>query len=375
MHSSVTVTAALRQFIGDYRRLHSPTHHQDRVLDWLCACQTSALGGRMAECVSGCGWRTPVYNSCTDRHCPQCRGGKRADWLAARQDQLLPVPHFQVTSTIPGALRQIARDNPKVVYDLQFTATAAALQELAANRLDAQLGIIAVLHTWASNLTFHPHVHCLVTAGGLRLDQEAWIETRTDYLFSTRVMAKLIRGKVVAGLREAFGAGELLIRGDPAHAEVAFKAAIRQAYRHRWVVDVEPPDGRSAARAAKYLARYVGGAAISDARMVAISSTEVTYKTRRGAMTVSGAEFVRRFAWHILPSRLNRVRYYGLYSTSNVHFRWARARKLLDAPLPPPRPEPPAKTCPACGGPVRERTLPGIRWSRPKHPPKARGPP
>jgi len=377
IRSPCTVTAALRRFVGDYRRLHSSTHHQDRVLDWLCACQTSALGGRMAECASRCGWRSPIYNSCTDRHCPQCRGGARAEWLAARTDQLLPVPHFQVTSTLPGVLRPIARDNPRLVHDLQFTATAEMLQELAADdkRLGAQLGIIAVLHTWASNLTYHPHVHCLVTAGGLRLDQEAWVETHKDYLFPTRVMAKLVRGKIVAGLRKAFRARELFIRGDPTHVEVAFKTAIRKAYRHRWVVDVEAPDGRPAVRAAKYLARYVGGAAISDARMVEITSTQVTYKTRKGIVTVEGHEFVQRFATHILPKRLNRVRYYGLYSTSNVHFRWARARRLLNAPLPAPRQEHPARTCPACGGALREHSLPGVRRSRPQLPPRARGPP
>ena len=374
---SCTVTAALRLFVDDYRRLHSPTHHQDHVLDWLCACQTSALGGRMAKCESGCGWSSPVYNSCTDRHCPQCRGLVRAEWLAARCDQLLPIPHFQVTSTLPGVLREIARDNQAIVYDLLFRATKETLQQLAADdkRLGAQLGIIAVLHTWGSNLVFHPHIHCLVTGGGLSLDQEAWVATNKDYLFPTSVMAKLIRGKVIAGLREAFGAGELFIRGDPTHTEVAFKAMIRQAYRYRWVVDVEAPDGRPAERAAKYLARYVGGIAISDARMVEITSTHVTYKTRTGVVTVEGHEFVRRFALHILPRRLNRVRYYGLYASSNAHLRLPRARKLLDAPTPPPRPERPARTCPKCGGPVRESSIPGLRWSRPQRPPRARGPP
>jgi len=290
---------------------------------------------------------------------------------------MLPVPHFQVTSTLPGALRRIARDNQAIVYGLLFHATKETLQQLAADekRLGAQLGIIAVLHTWASNLAFHPHVHCLVTAGGLRLDQEAWVETRKDYLFPTRVMAKLIRGKVIAALKAAFAAGELFIRGDPTHAKVAFKAAIRQAYRHRWVVDVEAPDGRPAQRAAKYLARYVGGTAISNARMVEISPTHVTYKARNGMVTVEGHEFIRRFALHILPRRLNRVRYFGLYSSSNTHRRLPRAQELVNAPTPPPRAERPTRTCPKCGGPVRESSIPGLDWSRPRCPPQARGPP
>ncbi|MBW2258272.1 MAG: transposase, partial [Deltaproteobacteria bacterium] len=287
----LTVTAALRRFVGDFGRLHSPTHRQHRVLDWLCACQTSALGGRMVKCA--CGWSSPMYNSCTDRHCPQCRGGVRAEWLATRCDQLLPVPHFQVVFTLPGALRTLACDNPRVVYDLQFRAAAETLQQLAAQRLDAQFGVLAMLHTWASDMSFHPHVHCLVTAGGLRTDQEAWVETGPGYLFPTRVMAAMVRGKVIKGLRAAFDAGELFVRGDPAHAEVAFDAAVRKAFRHRWVVHVEAPDGRPAETAAKYLARYVGGIAISDARMVAVTDTHVSYKTRKGVRTVEGHEFVR----------------------------------------------------------------------------------
>lgn len=205
MRPSATVTAALRRFVGEYRRLYKPTQHTDRVLDWLCACRTSALGGRMLSCA--CGWSAPVYNSCGDRHCPQCRGCVRAEWLAARCEQLLPVPHFQVVFTLPGALRALAADNPRIVYDLLFRAAAESLKQLAAQRLDAQLGVLAVLHTWASNLSLHPHVHCLVTAGGLRADQQAWVESRPDYLFPTRVMAAMVRGKVIGGLREVFKGG------------------------------------------------------------------------------------------------------------------------------------------------------------------------
>lgn len=373
MRASCTVTAALRQFIGDFRRFHTPTHHQDHVLDWLCACQTQALGGRMARCP--CGWSSPVYNSCTNRHCPQCRAGARADWLNARRDQLLPVPHFQVVFTLPGALRQLARDNPAVVYNLLFRAAAETLQQLAAQRLDAQLGVLCVLHTWANDMRYHPHVHCLVTAGGLRADLQAWVETRPDYLFPTRVMAAMVRGKLIEGLRGAFQAGELFVRGDPAHAAVTFDAVVRKAHRHRWVVHVEAPDGRPAETAAKYLARYVGGIAIANARMVDITESDVSYQTRKGIVTVQGHEFVRRFASHILPRRFRRIRYYGLYAPGNVHTRWARARQLLNAPQPPPRPERPARACPECGRTLTEHSIPGLSMSRPTQPPRARGPP
>ena len=331
----------------------------------------------MVECASGCGWRSPIYNSCTNRHCPQCRGAARAEWLTARSEQLLPVPHFQVTTTLPGVLRQIARDNPRLVYGLLFTATAEMLQELAADpkRLGAQLGIVAVLHTWAMDLGEHPHVHSLVTGGGLLWDQSGWVSTKPGFLFPTRVMSKLLRGKMVAGLKAAFTRGDLHIRGAPSHADVAFKAVIRRAYVHQWRVNVQPPEGRSATRAAKYLARYVGGAAIGDGRMLAVTATHVSFRGRTGIITVEGHEFVRRFASHILPRGLNRVRYYGLYATSNVHFRWARARQLLNAPLPPPRLERPKRVCPACGAELKERSIPGLRRCRPLRPPRARGPP
>jgi len=231
------------------------------------------------------------------------------------------------------------------------------------------------LHTWASNLSLHPHVHCLVTAGGLRADQQAWVESRPDYLFPTRVMAAMVRGKVIGGLRLAFDDGALFVRGDPAHAEVAFEAAIRRAHCHRWVVHVEPPNGRSAETAAKYLARYVGGVAISDARIIAVTDSRVAYKARTGVVTVEGPEFVRRFVRHILPRRFRKVRYYGLYAPTCVHNHWARARQLLGAPVRPERPHRPKRACPECGESVRERPIPGLPMCRPRRPPQSRGPP
>ena len=365
---ATTVNDALRAFISDFRRARSPSAHVDRVLDWLCACQTPALGGRLAKCA--CGWSRPVYNACGDRHCPQCRGKARAEWLAARQDQLLPVPHFQVVFTLPGVLRGVARWNPKVVYDALFRGAAETLQQLAGQRLDAQLGVLAVLHTWASDLSYHPHVHCLVTAGGLRQDPEAWVVTRPDYLFPTRVMAPLFRGKVLATLRAARDAGTLVVPDD-----LDLEGALKAAYRYAWVRHVEPPSGRPAEQAAKYLARYVMGVAIGDARMVSITATHVTYRTKGDERRVTGAEFVRRFAMHILPKGLRKVRYFGLYAPSNAHRRLAQARRLLGVPPIIPRFEVTAWACPMCGGPVTEVTLPDVEWTRPRTPPRARGSP
>jgi len=286
-----TVTAALRQHVDAYRQRYAPTPHQDRVLDWLCACQTSALGGRAISCAA-CGWSSVVYNSCRNRHCPQCRGGFRAEWLEARREQLLPVPHFQVVFTLPSRLREVAHDNPVVVYDLLFRAAVETLQTLAQQRLGGQLGVLAVLHTWTNDLRFHPHVHLLVTAGALRTDLGAWVPTRDDYLFPGRVMAAVFRGKFTEALRAAHRAGRVYVRGPPEHAAVAFDAAVRTACHHRWVVHVEPPKGRPADQVAKYLARYVHGVALSNARMVAVTEHDVTFRTRTGPVTLAGHVFV-----------------------------------------------------------------------------------
>ncbi len=369
------MTDALRTFVDDYRAAHRPAPWTDRVLDWLCACRTGALGGHLLKC--GCGWKAPVYNSCTNRHCPQCRGGARASWLEARRRQLLPVPHFQVVFTLPGALRSLARDNLAQVSGALFRAAADTLQELATDRLQAQLGILAVLHTWTNDLRFHPHIHCLVTSGGLDVQADRWSPTRPQFLFPTRVMAALFRGKVLAALRTAFEAGTLWLPGDTSEHQARFDAALRLAYRHRWVVHVEPPQGRSPDAAAGYLARYVAGNAISNHRVVAVEPGGVTFKTRRGLRTIPGVEFVRRFAQHVLPPRLHRVRYYGLYAHGNLLTRWAIAWRALDGPVsleePPPHVHTPV--CPMCQGTPVVVSIPGMPRGRPLRPPRARGPP
>jgi len=367
----VTVNDVLRRFVPEFRRTKSTSPWAKGVLDWLCACRTAALGGRMLSCA--CGWSRPVYNSCGNRHCPTCRAGARAEWLAARRLSILPVPHFQVVFTLPGALRTVARANPRIVYPLLFRAAAQTLQQLAAERLGAQLGLLGVLHTWANDLVLHPHVHFLVTAGGLDVDRQRWVETGDTYLFPTRVMAALFRGKVLEALRKYAEAGSLW----PPRSKDCGRTdgALRAAYRHRWVVHVEPPNGRRAETAAAYLARYVAGTALSNRRIVGMSKTHVTFQTRRGPMRLSGVEFVRRFASHILPPRQHRVRYYGLYAPGNLHTRWVLARRLLDVPFPAEPPPRPKRSCPECGGVLTESSIPGLPRCRPARPPQARGPP
>lgn len=379
-----TVTAALRRFVPALRAAHPLAPHVDRVLHRLCACQTEALGGHRVRCA--CGWSEIRCNACGNRHCPQCRGAARAAWVRAREAQLLAVPHFQVVFTLPAPLRVLTQLNPTVVLPALFHAARDTLQLLAAQRLRAQLGLVGVLHTWSSTLAYHPHVHCLVTAGGLHTGVDAlgapddtWVPSRPAYLFPTRVMAALFRGKMCARLRAAFADGALRLPDD-GQPEVVFERLLADACRHRWVVHVEPPDGRPVAQVAKYLARYVAGLAIADHRMRDITDDTVSFVARGATVTLSGVEFARRFATHVLPPRVHRCRYYGLYAASNAHDRWDRARHVLEAdgighpPDPPPRP---ARTCPECGGPLTVVPVPGMRFWRPalRLPALARGPP
>jgi hypothetical protein len=275
---------------------------------------------------------------------------------------MLPTPHFQVVFTLPSALRAIAYDNQKLVYALLFRAASSVLQDLARQRLRARLGVTAVLHTWTSELTHHPHLHCLVTSGGLHLDGDRWVPTRDDYLFPERILGTMFRGRFLKGLIDAFDRGELRLRGDEIEAAKAFHATVgRLSKRHRrWVVHVEAPKGRSVDHIAKYLARYIKRVAITDGRIAAATDTHVTIKTKRGAVELDGAEFVRRFLLHVLPRGFRKVRHYGLYAPGNGKVRLEVARRLLPGrsgeddhePSEPTDQSPvtrPLEVCPACG--------------------------
>jgi hypothetical protein len=340
------------------------------VLDRLVACRTAELGTHLCVCES-CGWKAPVYNPCRNRHCPQCQGRATQDWVEARKVRMLPVPHFQVVFTLPAELRAIALGNPETTHALLFRTAAGVLQDLAAQRLFARLGITEVLHTWTSELSYHPHVHCLVTAGGLSLDDERWIDSREDYLFPGRILGAMFRGRFLEGLIDAVGVGEICLPGgDPIAAAKAFRSTMRAlSKRHaRWVVHVEPPKGRPAEYAVGYLGRYVKRIAISDARILAVTDSEVTFRTKTGPLTLDGAEFVRRFLLHVLPTGFRKVRHCGLYAPGNAKVRLEMARAILaerasaDAAAEPAGPvtETPADKapvrhsalCPACGKPA-----------------------
>ena len=330
---------ALSRHEAEYRRRFGGTPAKLHVLDRLLACRTGALGGHLLVC-HDCGYRKPVYSSCDNRHCPQCGGARTAKWLEDRAERMLDVPHFQAVFTLPSELRAVAQRNPRIVYPMMARAGAGVLADLAEQRLDARLGISSVLHTWASNLTLHPHWHCLVTAGGLSLDGQRWVETRTDFLFPVKVIGRMYRGRVLQALIEAHQQGALEL-GDEADT---FDRTLRQvARRHRqWGVYVEAPGDRPVLHALKYLARYVNRVAITDRRMIGVTDTHVGFRARdadsdgkQRDLWLEGAEFVRRFLLHVLPKNMRRVRHYGLYAPGNASLRLAAARALLPDPPPP----------------------------------------
>jgi len=260
---------------------------------------------------------------------------------------MLPVPHFQVVFTVPSQLRALANDNPNVLYPMMFRVGASVLQDLAKQRMAARLGMTEVLHTWASNLTHHPHVHCLVTAGGLSLDDDKWIPSPKNYLFPVKVIARMCRGRLLEELINAHEAGTLRLRGEPEQAAKELRTKLRRLSRRykQWGVNVTAPQGRPALHALKYLARYMYRVAITDHRVVSVTDTHVSFRARdadsdgkQRTVRLEGAEFVRRFLLHALPKGFRKVRHYGLYAPSNAKICMPRARALLETV----RPEPPA---------------------------------
>jgi hypothetical protein len=290
---------------------------------------------------------------------------------------MLPVPHFQVVFTLPSELRPLALFNQALVYGAMFDTSAEVLHELADERFDAVLGFTSVLHTWASDLRHHPHVHAIVTAGGL--GEAGWNPSRPDFLFPHRLLAARFKRRLVARLRAALAAGELRAPDDDL---AGLRRALRDAGRRRvrWVVHVEPPAGRDSTLAARYLARYARGVAIADHRVVAVTDTDVTILVRGRVVTLPGVEFVRRFLLHVLPPDFRKIRHYGLYAPGPADKRTHAATLLAGRTTPTvvaehpddPLPTSPAtlteSSCPCCGGATRRHTLPAnqpaLRWAR-----------
>lgn len=355
-------------------RRHGPAYLRDRALTpgqakalrAAIACRTAALGGHLDVC-EDCGTATPSYNSCRDRHCPNCQAHAAKRWVEDRLERVLTTPYFHVVFTVPEPLRAVALANPKLVYDLLFSAAQETLQDMARRRLGAQLGITAVLHTWTREMLLHPHLHCIVTGGGLSPDGTEWASCRQDYLFPVKAMNRLFRGKFMAGLVRAHKAEKLHFAGgsaglaDPA----AFAKTRDRLYKTDWVVFAKKPFG-GPEQVIRYLSRYTHRVAISNSRIVSHTDERVVIKTRGDATcTLPPAEFIRRFLLHVLPHGFRKIRHYGLLAPANINTRLAAARgilELLDPCRGMPAYEPgellgdpikvtaPNPCCPACGG-------------------------
>src|SRR5205823_4035856 len=342
-----------------------------KVMSAIESCRTAALGGHVARCEK-CEHTEISYNSCRNRHCPKCQGAAAKDWLAAREADLLPVPYYHMVFTLPAAIADIAYQNKAVIYDLLFKASAETLVTIAADpkHLGARVGVTSVLHSWGSALTHHPHVHMIVPGGGISLDGERWISCRPGFFLPVRVLSRLFRRLFLVRLVAAHDAGRLQFFGDHArlakrHAFIAYLAPLRGA---EWVVYSKRPFGGPEAVLA-YLSRYTHRVAISNSRLIGITSTSVTFKwkdyrahggERAKTMTLAIDEFIRHFLIHVLPDGFHRIRHYGLFANGGRAENIARARQLLNVPAPSNQPsnadlgdgEPQilSHPCPCCGG-------------------------
>ena len=342
--------------VADIFRLHGPQYREQfgarmlpshlRAMQDIEQCRTADLGGQLYFC-NQCQEQRYSYHSCKNRHCPKCQNEQANQWLQQQQNLLLPIPYFMVTFTLPEELRAVARSNQKLIYNLLFRASSAALLKLAQDPrfVGAQIGMVGVLHTWTRQLLYHPHVHYIVTGGGLTSDGR-WLSSRPDFLVPVKALSPIFRAK----FRDQLIKSELFNQVD------------QRAWKKKWVVHSEPVG--SGQQAFQYLAPYIFRVALSNNRLCSLLDGQVTFAYKDSATdqlkycTVSAQEFIRRFLQHVLPPRFIKVRYYGLLSPAHRP-RLQKARQLLPATtsklkpeaLTIPEPRPPL-SCPLCRSPL-----------------------
>jgi hypothetical protein len=334
-----------RQLGPSYRSSHAEalSRGQRRVMGAIERCRTAALGGHVEQC-DACGHQRIAFNSCRDRHCPKCQALTRAQWLEDRRAELLPVEYFHVVFTLPQEIAAIAFQNKAVVYDLLFRATAETLRTIAADpkHLGAEIGFIAILHTWGQNLLHHPHLHCVVPGGGLAPDGQRWIACRPGFFLPVRVLSRLFRRLFLMMLQQAFVAGSLKFHNALAELEDpgTFARYLAPTAQAEWVVYAKPPFG-GPERVLEYLGRYTHRVAIANSRLVAFADGQVAFRwkdyrhaSRQKVMRLEAGEFVRRFLLHVLPSGFQRIRHYGWLANRCRATKLERCRQLLDWPAP-----------------------------------------
>ncbi len=368
--------------LADVFRAHGPSYrsaqaghlslNQLKAMSAIEACRTAELGGHVERC-EDCAHVQVAYNSCRNRHCPRCQGAAARRWLEAREAELLPVAYYHVVFTVPSEVADIAFHNKAVVYDILFKAASQTLLTIAADpkHLGARIGVTAVLHSWGSALTHHPHIHCIVPGGGLSPDGQSWVACRPRFFLPVRVLSRLFRRLFLDRLAAAHAEGRLDFYGDLAGLadRAAFNARLTPLRRRDWVVYAKRPFAGPEAVLA-YLARYTHKVAISSSRLVSLDARGVTFRwkdyrvdgdARRKLMTLSADEFIRRFLIHVLPPGFHRIRHFGLFANAGRAANLAKLRALLEPPSAPPAVQAAndnaaikdAFPCPCCGGRMR----------------------
>lgn len=345
---------------------------QIRVMYAIGACRTAVLGGHLERC-DECGHQAISYNSCRNRHCPKCQGSARLRWLQKREGELLPIPYFHVVFTVPADIADLALYNKRPVYEILFHAAAKTLMTIARDprHLGASLGFVAVLHTWGQTLLHHPHLHCVIPAGGLSNDRQRWVSCRPSFFLPVRVLSRLFRRLFLSELKTAYEKGQLHLDGKLARLSTvpAFSASLASAGKAEWVVYAKAPFG-GPVQVLRYLGRYTHRVALSNDRILAIDADEVTFSFKdyangghRKTITLAADEFIRRFLLHVLPDRFLRIRHFGVFANNHRKANLEACRRLIAASTPETLPtlglvselhtdtpiEPEPKPCPRCG--------------------------
>ena len=369
------------------RELRDGPRGQARTLNAILRCRTSDLGGHQDRCTEAtCPHGAFSYNSCRNRHCPKCQIGTRNRWVAQRTGELLPTRYVHVVFTVPRSIARLAYQNKRVIYDLMFKASAATLREVAGDpkHLGAQIGVLSVLHTWTQTLHHHPHIHCVVPAGGLSPDHTRWVRPRYRFFLPVRVLSRVFRKILIRRLRRSFRQGDLQFFGDlkalndPKH----FRAFLEPLRRIDWVVYSKRPFG-GPKHVLHYLARYTHRVAISNHRLVSLHDGQVTFRWKdrkrdyaSRTMTLPADEFLRRFLVHTLPRGVVRIRFFGFLAARKRGPLLPLCRHWLGGDgKPDPEPSPadlPAWRCPRCGAPmsiIEQFTAAELRWRVHRRPP------
>ena len=385
---SLELADIFRQHGESYRNTHAMTLEQLKPMRAIETCRTAALGGHVERC-GHCAHQRIAYNSCRNRHCPKCQNLAREQWLTRRKAELLPVPYYHVVFTLPPRIAELALQNKQTIYKILFAASAETLLTIAADprHLGARIGFFSILHTWGQNLLHHPHVHCVVTGGGISHDQQRWVHCRSNFFLSVRVLSRLFRRLFLEALQMA----ELKFHGQLSHLndKAQLQLHIAGTRKQDWVVYAKTPFG-GPQQAIDYLGRYTHKVAITNHRLLSDTDGEISFSykdynsadpQRQRKMTLGADEFIRRFLLHAIPPGFQRIRHYGLYANRKRESNLKLCRKLLDVScldLLPTSTQTQqvlsqiveaAATCPKCkvGMMLREMTLFPIRW--PARPP------